>query len=121
VTVDASFKDDSFYPKIRRKYFTTIDWFSFVGGILGLFFGFSFLSGFEIMYHIWKGIFSTNIDQNLIVNRARNSKVKKRLQKIWKYVKIFMDNSSIHGLSYVTKSEIRIYERYGQIILNFNY
>lgn len=55
--VVANFKDDNFYPQVRRKYFTTIDWFSFIGGILGLFFGFSFISGFEITFHALMGVF----------------------------------------------------------------
>lgn len=109
----AYFKDDSFYPQIKRKYFTTIDWFSFVGGFLGLFFGFSFLSGFEIIFHILSGIFrrksvgdqSTNVVLNEESNRVR------KFEKIQQYFRIFLKNSTIHGFVYVSSHKLKIYEK----------
>ena len=114
IKIVANFKDDSFYPLIRRKYFTMIDWFSFVGGILGLFFGFSFLSAFEIAFHVWMGVFgertkSTWNDEKIFL---REPKTVGSLMKIWKYVQKFLENSSIHSFSYVSRSDSKMSERF---------
>ena len=106
----ANFKDDNFYPQIRRKYFTTIDWFSFVGGILGLFFGFSFLSGVEIIFHIFVGIFRSNWvnRKEIIVNRQR---IAPNVRKFREYFQSFLNNSTIHGFGYVSNYKLKVYEK----------
>lgn len=109
--IDVQFKDDSFYPQIRRKYFTIIDWFSFVGGVLGLFFGFSFLSGFEIVFHACLGISRQN-DVGLAIIARTNEITHKTVE----YLQNFLRTSSIHGLKYVLDSKLRIYERSVSIV-----
>ncbi|XP_070505945.1 pickpocket protein 28-like [Chironomus tepperi] len=111
--VVAKFKQDSFYPQIRRKYFTMIDWFSFVGGILGLFFGFSFLSAFEIIFHVLQGL------AGLIINCRKQQSNRhqvdgaelKTSRKVFEYFRKFMTESSIHGFNYIFGDDMKIYER----------
>jgi len=113
MSITAKFKDDSFYPQIRRKYFTLIDWFSFVGGILGLFFGFSFLSAFEIIFHAWMLTFGGK--SNRFRNDQRIVWIQKetdgKLSKTLKYLKLFMRSSSIHGLKYIPSGNVKLLER----------
>ena len=106
ISVIANFKDDSFYPQIKRKYFTMIDWFSFVGGILGLFFGFSILSAVEIIFHFWMMIFGRKYEAEA---ESRNHM---KLKKFQEYFKEFLRNSSIHSFQYLSKSDLRMSERY---------
>jgi len=110
----ANFKDDSFYPQIRKKYFTMIDWFSFVGGILGLFFGFSFLSAFEIIFHAWMLIVKIggckrfwNKDRFF---RIKQFKISKSI-KYFKYFENFMKNSTVHSFRYIFGNDLKILER----------
>lgn len=107
------FRDDSFYPIVRRKNFNIIDWFSSIGGILGLFFGFSFLSAFEVMFHIWKGFFERNRANVIDLSRISYSKWRKlkSIISIWEYLKNYLRQSSIHGLSYVSDGNMRVVER----------
>lgn len=44
------FKDRDFFPLIRRKQLSGIDYLSYIGGLLGLFAGISVLSIMEIFY-----------------------------------------------------------------------
>lgn len=44
------FSDETFNPMRRIRLFTVNDFFSYVGGVLGLFAGISVLSFFEIFY-----------------------------------------------------------------------
>ncbi|XP_070497894.1 pickpocket protein 28-like [Chironomus tepperi] len=112
IKMNANFKSDSFYPQIRRKYFTKLDWFSFVGGILGLFFGFSFLSGFEIIFHIFSSVHGRVSQATTHSGRFKSHK----LNKIVKYLKNFMNSSSIHSFSYVVDHRLRLYERLSWLI-----
>ena len=96
----AKFKADSFYPQIRKKYFTMIDWFSFVGGILGLFFGFSFLSAFEVVFHVSRGLFG-----------GKRNKVEKHQRSFWIYLNNLLKDSSVHGFKYIFGDEFKMIER----------
>jgi hypothetical protein len=107
--VVANFKENSFYQQVRRKYFTMVDWFSFVGGILGLFFGFSFLSAFEVIFHIWKGLVglrTCNCHEKLLkfINESKFAALRK-------YVKSFLSSSSIHGFNYLSSQELTIADK----------
>ena len=48
--VRIKFKDDEFISMRRVRQFTTVDFLSYVGGLLGLFAGISMLSLVEIFY-----------------------------------------------------------------------
>ena len=102
----AKFNDDSFYPQIRQKYFTMIDWFSFVGGILGLFFGFSFLSAFEVIFHVTRGIFEKIL--STVFRMERNIL---HSDGIREYFRKFLNLSSIHSFSYIGKDDLNKLER----------
>ena len=118
-----NFKDDSFYPQIRKKYFTIIDWFSFVGGIFGLFFGFSFLSAFEIVFHVWMSLFGGNSRRHLKIKKmfTKTSRINKFFEKVGDHLKEFLENSSIHSCVYIADSKLKIYERLTSIfnLINF--
>jgi len=101
--IAVKFRDDYFFPQVRRKYFTMIDWFSFIGGILGLFFGFSFLSAFEIIFHVLKGVF----DGKSVIN----FKVTKRFTKVIEYCQQFLINSSIHSFKYIADKNYKLSEK----------
>lgn len=58
------FSDDDFHPLCRTRRFTTIDFLSNVGGVLGLFAGISVLSFFEAFY-----FFTLRIWSNIIISR----------------------------------------------------
>ena len=112
LTVD--FKADSFYPQIRKKYFTMIDWFSFVGGILGLFFGFSILSAFEVVFHVWMLIF----DRKSLVHDQVRTRLKgdMPLRQFQAYLREFLKNSSIHSFQYISNRELGMIKRFKAVI-----
>jgi hypothetical protein len=90
-----------------------IDWFSFVGGFLGLFFGFSFLSAVEIIFHILRRIFKCKTHKRakklqIWRNFSRTGSV---LSGIRRYFREFMTSSSIHSLSYIGDKNLKIIER----------
>lgn len=113
--IRVNFKVDNVYPQIRRKYFTMIDWFSFVGGFLGLFFGFSFLSGFEIMFHVFRGFQKKSKTKKLLKVKnswIKESKMIQKIKKAQKYLSCFLRSSSIHGFSYIGDEDLSAINRY---------
>jgi len=112
----AKFKSDNFYPQIRRKYFTMIDWFSFVGGILGLFFGFSILSAFEIIFHFSRGLFSwrlSRIFKNDKIFWTRRLSLKELVDKfnLSTYLKNLMKDIFLVVTLRLTKGKFEILQR----------
>lgn len=103
------FKYDYVYPQIKRKYFTVIDWFSFVGGILGLFFGFSFLSIFEIAFHSW--MVFVNVRKKIVENDGWMSAKRNQSKTCGEFLRQFFGISTIHGLKYISDGNMRIAER----------
>jgi hypothetical protein len=112
----AKFKFDQFYPQIRRKYFTMIDWFSFVGGILGLFFGFSILSAFEIIFHATRRMFNWKLSiispDNRIFWRRKHS-VQKLMNnfELTVYLRDLMKDSTVHSFRYIFGEDFKVIER----------
>ena len=105
--ISVKFRDDYFFPQVRRKYFTMIDWFSFIGGILGLFFGFSFLSAFEIIFLVLKGVF----DGKSVNLSVLNFKATNRFTKVIEYCQQFLINSSIHSFKYIADKNYKLSEK----------
>ncbi|XP_070507966.1 uncharacterized protein [Chironomus tepperi] len=117
--IRVNFKVDSVYPQIRRKYFTMIDWFSFVGGFLGLFFGFSFISGFEIVFHLFRGIHYNERNEKLMKIRKswiEDSKMTRFVWKVRRYMKSFFKSSYIHGLSYIGDENLKTVDRLSWVL-----
>lgn len=101
------FSATEFFSTVRRKHFTQIEIFAFVGGLLGLFLGFSVLSFAEIIYFI---IFES-------LKKIRTRKVSpnqgvisnERIGLVLGYWLSFMKNSSVHSFMYiadVTRSKL---------------
>ncbi|KAG5667482.1 hypothetical protein PVAND_015462 [Polypedilum vanderplanki] len=86
--------------EIKRKLqFNEIDFLSFVGGLLGLFAGFSALSFIEILYWMsLKFLILFRRQKTAIIHPMTVSQVMEiRVENRWKY----LENSSIHGFSYL--------------------
>ena len=104
---------DSVYATRRRLSTTFFDFMSFVGGLLGLFAGFSFLSAAEVLYYF--------IIQPLIKMMQRNSSAVYPIETnersavdssyCKKFVTDLLQSSSIHGLGSVGSRDKRIFER----------
>ncbi|KAG5671285.1 hypothetical protein PVAND_001490 [Polypedilum vanderplanki] len=87
---------------LRKKQFNEIDFLSFVGGLLGLFAGFSVLSTVEIFFWLFKKIFGSksNVVQPL-------SESQKDFLNKFNTLGDFLNNSSIHGVNYLTQSNFK--------------
>lgn len=96
---NVNFKENDFLCVIRRKQFSGVEVLSFVGGLLGLFAGFSALSFVEVIYYftIRVGfIYHQRNKVHLIKNEKFKNKDARIVKDIWKE---YLAESSIHGLN----------------------
>jgi len=97
------YKNNVFNHLVRKKQFNELDFLSFVGGILGLFAGFSALSFVELIYWFTIRVFIKNCRSTRIVpypveeNVQNNSKKLKDRDCLTSY----FNESSVHGLNHV--------------------
>ncbi|CAO1411521.1 unnamed protein product [Diamesa tonsa] len=99
VEFNVIFKENDFLSVIRRKQFSGVEVLSFVGGLLGLFAGFSALSFVEVIYYftIRVGfIYNQRNKVHLIKNGKFKNKDARIVKDIWKE---YLAASSIHGLN----------------------
>ncbi|KAG5673243.1 hypothetical protein PVAND_003306 [Polypedilum vanderplanki] len=92
------YKSVFFNKFIRKRQFNEIDFLSFVGGLLGLFAGFSALSFIEIFYWILRKI--------LIKRTAIVHPLYTKQEGSVTMFNNFLDNSSIHGVNYLNKNKL---------------
>lgn len=86
---------------IRKKQFNEVDFLSFVGGLFGLFVGFSSLSFVEIIYWISRKLFSFIKCKKLRrVYPTLNPEISSNQQNK-NVLKEYFNESSIHGISYL--------------------
>ncbi|KAG5673244.1 hypothetical protein PVAND_003307 [Polypedilum vanderplanki] len=90
----------------RKRQFNEVDFLSFIGGLLGVFAGFSFLSFIEIFYWLALKTFihirKKKMIQPLTVSQVMSMKnSKKFMTKCQEYFK----NTSIHGLAYFANTK----------------
>jgi len=99
------YKEDVFTKLIRKKQFTVVDFWAFIGGILGLFTGFSALSFVELIYWFTIRVSVVNWKKsNTKVHPINKTQVKdSNLSKIKKFSQSYLSESSIHGLGYVSE------------------
>ncbi|CAO1405296.1 unnamed protein product [Diamesa serratosioi] len=109
------FKENEVFTFIRKKQFTTVDFLSDCGGILGLFAGISVLSIVEVVYY-----FSLRILVNAWIDRKKskiipvkpihtlddqlqtnNNNTQSILRMFLNYTKFVLQESSIHGCNYI--------------------
>lgn len=96
------YKMSEVYNVVRKEQFDALDFLSFVGGILGLFAGFSALSFIELIYWFTFRIFIENKSSRV----NPNIKIQKNLAKFeifCEFFKSYFKTSSIHGLKYIFK------------------
>lgn len=123
-TIIVQFEKDEFYPSIKQRQFTGINFLSYIGGTLGLFAGFSVLTVFELLIY-----FLVRFCLNLLKTRSKMFKVhpKKSIPavKIKKHLKFpsllktplkfgrsYLENSSIHGITHASQKNLSLIERY---------
>jgi hypothetical protein len=102
----AGFSSNTVLPIKRRKSFSAIDFLSFFGGLLGLFAGFSVLSGAEVIYYFL-------VVPIMEMSKRNDSKVypfedfgvsdigSPKLKMFSTFFKKLIQNSSIHGLNQI--------------------
>lgn len=111
------FDVDTVFALHRKKSFELADFFSYVGGILGLFAGFSVISGFDVLYYFiaqpLMDFYKKRRDRVVHpVAGGRRKKVMKKIEKFSKklqsfldYFKNFLVSSSIHSFNQFGRDE----------------
>ena len=96
----------------RKIGYTIVDTLSFIGGFLGLFAGFSFLSAGEVIDYlmiqplkIFKKKKLVKIHPKRVMRRSKNNKA-------LKYFTIFLKSSSIHSFNHIGNEDKGLIERY---------
>lgn len=119
------FKENDVFTFIRKRQFSTIDFLSSCGGILGLFAGISVLSIVELFYYFtirivvnawmdWKNckvipIKSTSVEE---APKTKLKDTKSVLRIIQSYITFVFKESSIHGCIYIVDPIKSWLERY---------
>ena len=97
----------------KRKVFTSVDIFSLIGGFLGLFAGFSFLSAGEIILHFIIYPFITlKKSSSTKVRPFLEEKTQKPLNIIIVYILAYLEDSSIHSFKYFGDRKKKLVERF---------
>jgi hypothetical protein len=102
--VTVKYRRNTFSKLIRKKQFDEIDFLSFVGGLLGLFAGFSSLSAVELLYWFVVSIFTKNCNQKTAIVHVQPFRpIEMRKSNI---LDDFIGSSSVHGLSYLKNTNL---------------
>lgn len=107
VDVTFAYQKDKYNPLVRKQQFNELDFFSYFGGLLGLFAGISMISIIEGIYWFTVRLFESRLAQSstTVTPLNQNSAPKtEKFVKIWKFVVHFFKNSSIHGLQFLVGS-----------------
>ena len=101
----------------RKKSQTIADLFSFVGGLLGLFAGFSFLAGAELLFYFiispLKLIRSYNDSRVYPLTRTRKNLIESLAEsRVVNFVKEMLQESSIHSINHIAVDGMCLFERY---------
>lgn len=108
------FASDTFLGLVRKKSQTTLEFFSFIGGILNLFAGFSVLSGVEIVYYffIYPCIeMREKRKVRPIVVKRNPAIVAKQKRNLMRFLMKMLEGSSIHSFSQIGRDGKRPFER----------
>ena len=100
------YRNSVFNLLVRKKQFNELDFLSFVGGILGLFAGFSALSFVELIYWFAVRVFIVNRRKVItgIHPDVEHVKNNSKILKMKGSVKSYLDQSSVHGLVHIFES-----------------
>lgn len=106
------FKETHYNQLIRKKQFNEVDFLSFVGGLLGLFAGFSALSFVEILYWLFGRLLRIILAKNLTKTGGTAGIYEENTENDNKngtgpdlIHEVFLE-SSIHGFNYILRSNI---------------
>lgn len=104
---------DSVYAIVKRKSFTAVDFLSFIGGLLGLFAGFSVISGFEIIYHfmIYPVIKMRTRNDSRIYPLSREITIITKKIQFLNYCSNLFKESSIHSFNHIGNQYKNLFER----------
>lgn len=107
--VQIFFKSAVFFPFVLQQQLTTLDFVSYCGGALGLFLGFSVLSGVEILFYISFRCMNQKSRDNKVQDSSSLSdqNSKKILKKI---INVF-EKLSIHGFVNFANAKNSKFER----------
>lgn len=94
-----AFNSETVNKRVRRKQFNEVDFLSFVGGILGLFAGFSALSFVELIYWLIVRNFTKKCNKMTAKVHPESSS-----QSEGNLMKIYFESSSIHSFAYFINS-----------------
>lgn len=111
------FKDRDFFPLIRRKQLSNIDYLSYIGGLLGLFAGISVLSIMEIFYFgvikvVLKIMAHRKRSRTYPVGRIEENScaiLGRAMKKLWTKIG-FMKASSIHSVNIIVDADRSCFE-----------
>ena len=108
------YKASVFNQLIHKKQFNELDFLSFVGGILGLFAGFSALSIVELIYWFTIRMFINNFGEisKSVHPEVENSQKNSNSMKFNDSVMSYFKESSVHGLVHMFESS-----RIGRFVL----
>jgi hypothetical protein len=101
-SIEFSFLKNYHNELIRKKQFNEVDFLSFVGGLLGLFAGFSALSFIEAIYWTfgcvvsWIVRFKKNSVRPSVTEQDQTDENRQK-----NLIKEFFSESSIHGFAYI--------------------
>ncbi|CAG9812250.1 unnamed protein product [Chironomus riparius] len=116
------YKTNEINQQVRKKQFNWLDFFSYVGGILGLFAGFSALSFVEIIYWFTIRVLFKHFgkrDAKVYPFEENNTKCSKFIE----FLQSFLSESSIHGLwhihefSLISRQVMKKYEIFNEILI----
>ncbi|CRL07764.1 CLUMA_CG020718, isoform A [Clunio marinus] len=93
--ISIRFKNEEFYPLVTSSFMSSIDIISYIGGYLGLFLGFSFLSLMEIIYHVFIKTTSESCRKS---ESEKSEKPNGNEEDSSNLFSAFIKESSIHGL-----------------------
>jgi hypothetical protein len=102
--VTIEFGEVKYNPLVKKQQFNEIDFFSYFGGLLGLFAGISVLSIVETVYwftvQLIEGYFIRSSTKVIPLTKF-NIKKDNEFIKVKEFVVKYFNESSIHGLSYI--------------------
>lgn len=108
MTLSIAYDVDSVFALRKKRSYGLVEIFSFVGGILGLFAGFSVISGFEVLYYfVIYSCFKRRKKLDILrVYPIENyefveSKNDNFGSKFWKFLQEILNNSSVHSFSQI--------------------
>lgn len=104
------FKTGDQFPIVRRKHFTGIEIFAFVGGLLGLFLGISVITFAEVVSMLLQPLFQkfsmrTRFWRIECRQKHDRSKFFVTISKVTSYVNFYLKKSSIHSFNFMAEAK----------------